>query len=272
MYDQIIKNFRQELDTVGEYSSWLRKAEKGIKISKKAISKLKLQVEKAGFDTTAEEINFFKNIKPIPMSYLIFYTEVRTCEHRKPKAGNSFQKRYLKKELKKVNKFFQQNNDFVVYMDQGQTYIDHQLFTRNHSTNFPFTPITNYYQYPEFSCSHGMLWSKVQAMQKYIGYIRESIQCLQPNLFSDRKHPLLIWSGSKISLVELIYALYSIGYLNHGTADLLTISSSFEDYFNIKLDNIYKTYSEIKARKDNRTRFLNKLQDYLEWKMIEEDR
>lgn len=275
MYDQIIENFRASLDTIDEHGSWLEKAEKGIKISNKTISKLKKLIEKEDFESVTEEIYFFKHIKPIPMSYLIFYSEVRSCEHLKPKAGNSFQVRFLEKELKKVNKFFQKNNDFVIYMEQGHNYIDHQLFTRDHSSNYPFTPIPNYYQYPEFSSSHGMLWAKVQAMYKYIHYIRESIQSLQPgnkSLFSDKKHELLKWSGSKTSLVELIYALYAIGYLNHGTADLNTIASSFEDYFNIKLDNIYKTYSEIKARKDNRTKFLSELQDHLENKMLQEDR
>ena len=87
-----------------------------------------------------------------------------------------------------------------------------------------------------------------------------------------RRHRVMLWSGSKTALVELIYALYASGDLNHGTSDISSITSSFEDYFNIKLDNIYKTYSEIKARKNNRTKYLETLMTALESKMNKDDK
>ena len=119
-----------------------------------------------------------------------------------------------------------------------------------------------------------MLWAKVQALYRFIYYIRERLQELQPGnaaLFSEKQHKIMLWSGSKTALVELIYALYSSGDLNHGAIDLQTIGSSFEDFFNIKLDNIYKTYSEIKARKGRRTKYLNELILHLEKKMVQDD-
>ena len=152
--------------------------------------------------------------------------------------------------------------------------MDHQLFTRNHRKNFPFTPTINYYQYPEFSSSHDMLWAKIQAMYRLIHYIREAIESLKPGTietFPPQKHPVMVWSGSKTALVELIYALFASGDLNHGTADISTLTTSFEDIFNIKLDNIYKTYSEIKARKNTRSKYLESLIVALEAKMNKDD-
>lgn len=70
----------------------------------------------------------FKNIKPFPMSYLIYFTEIRTCELSIPKVGKTHKIRYLEKEVKKVNKFFARNNDFVHYMEQDYGYLDHQFF------------------------------------------------------------------------------------------------------------------------------------------------
>ena len=81
----------------------------------------------------------------------------------------------------------------------------------------------------------------------------------------------MVWSGSKTALVELIYALFASGDLNHGTADISTLTTSFEDIFNIKLDNIYKTYSEIKARKNTRSKYLESLIVALEAKMNKDD-
>jgi len=275
MFDDVIHEFHNSLNTkVVPIPHPLKKADKGIDISNHTLSKLKEIVEKEDFENTPDEIEFFKKIKPCPMSYLIHFSEVRSCETRKPKAGKNFQFRFFEKELRKINKFFYKNNDFVQYMEQGHEYLDHQLFTRNHRKNYPFTPMINYYQYPEFSSSHDMLWAKIQAMYRLIHFIREAMETLRPGKQSglmDKKHKVMLWSGSKTSLVELIYALYANGDLNHGTVDISTITSSFEDFFNIKLENIYKTYSEIKSRKGPRAKYLHNLILRLEAKMNQDD-
>lgn len=275
MFEETLTPFSNELnDLLKSDQAHLNRAEQGIRLCNDVLSSLQSAVEKEDFENTAEEISFFKNIKPYPMSYLIYFTEIRTCELTIPKAGNSYKIRFLEKEVRKVNKFFTSNNDFVHYMEQNHNYLDHQFFTRNYRNAFPFTPTINYYQYPEFSTSHDMLWAKVQALYRFIHYLRESLQKLQPGseaLFSQKKHKLVLWSGSKTALVELIYALYSSGDLNHGTADLQTIATCFEDFFNVKLDNIYKTYSEIKARKNNRAKYLTELILHLEQKMVRDD-
>ena len=101
---------------------------KGINLSNKILTDLKVQVEREDFETVAEEIYFFKEVKPSVMSYLIYFTEVRSCEIRKPKAGIPFQIRFFEKEIKKVNKFFYRNSDFSYYMELGHSYQDHAAF------------------------------------------------------------------------------------------------------------------------------------------------
>ncbi|MEZ7506050.1 RteC domain-containing protein [Flavobacterium sp. Arc2] len=252
----------------------LKKATDGIHLCNKTLADMKERVDQNDFETTPDEIDFFKNIKPLPMSYLIYFTELRSCELRKPKAGTSYQIEFFDKEMRKINKFFSRNLDFVNYMEQGYTYIDHQFFTRNPGNSFPFTPMTAYYQYPEFSSSHDMLWAKIKAMYRFIHYIREAMQKLNAGnamLFDEKKHKVLLWTAPKTALTELIYALYSNGALNHGAADINTIAASFEDFFNIKIDNIYKTYSEIKERKSSKTKFLEELMMNLQQKIHKED-
>lgn len=252
----------------------LSKAGSGITLCNKTLSDLKEIVDKKDFNTIPEEIDFFKNIKPIPMSLLIYFTEVRSCELRMPKAGNSYKIQFLQKELRKINKFFYKNADFVHYMEQGFSYLDHQFFTRNHRDNFPFTPMTDNYQFPEFSTAQDMLWAKIKAMYRFIHYIRQALKQLKVDdseIFDEKKHNVLVWTGPKTALTELIYALFSNGAINHGAADINMITSSFEDFFNIKLDNIYKTYTEIKARKSSKTKFLEELTLNLQQKMYRED-
>jgi hypothetical protein len=252
----------------------LKKSREGIHFCNITLSYLKKNIEHNTFDTASTEIDFFKNIKTVPMSYLIYFTEVHSCELRKPKAGRLYQIEFLEKEMKKINKFFYRNVDFVNYMEQESTYLDHQFFTRNHKNLIPLNPTNDYYQYPEFSTSHDMVWAKVKAMDHFVNYIREAMQKLNAGnemMFEEKKHKVLVWTAPKTAITELIYALYSNGSLNNGAADINTITASFEDFFNIKLDNIYKTYSEIKGRKNSKTRFLEELMLNLQHKINKED-
>ncbi|SDR68483.1 RteC protein [Gillisia sp. Hel1_33_143] len=275
MFEKAMFMFTDQINQIiNSESSSLEKAELGIRLCNSTLSELQHMVEKEDFEDSASEINFFRNIKSLPMSYLIYFSEIRNCEHSIPKAGSSPKVRFLEKEVKKINKFFSQNKDFVNYMEQSHNYMDPQFFTRNNLDNFPFAPTINYYQYPEFSTSHDMLWAMVQAMYKFIHYIRDKLHKLQPDnkvLYAEKQPKLLLWSGSKTALVELIYSLYADGALNHGNVEISTIISSFEDFFNTKLDQGYKTYSEIKARKGDRTKYLNQLILKLESKMRRDD-
>lgn len=275
MFEKVLAFFIESIDQITQsVNPSLKKAEAGIRLCNNTLSELQNLVNKEDFESKEEEINFFRNIKPIPMSYLIYFTEVRTCELSVPKAGMQPKIRFLEKEVKKINKFFSRNNDFVNYMEQSHSYLDHQFFTRNNINNFPIAPTINYYQYPEFSTSHDMLWAKIQAMYRFIHYIREGLQKLQPgnkNLYVEKQPKLLLWTASKTSLIELIYALYSSRAFNNGAVELSTITSSFEDYFNVKLDNVYKTYTEIKARKGSKTKFLEELTIQLQHKINRDD-
>ena len=275
MIENIMSAFSENVDNlIHSGDSDLKKAESGIQLSVKTLSKLQKNVNKEDFEDPQSEIDFFRNIKPLPMSYHIYFSQIRNCEINLPKIGNSHKVRFLEKEIKKINQFFSENNSFVSYMEKGHTYLDHLFFSCHGKRDFSFNPNIHYYQYPEFSTSHDMLWSQVQALYRYIHYIREKLEKIEPGSssnFRERQPNLLVWSGTKTSLVEIIYALYFKGDINHGTADLKTIVAAFEDFFNIEIDNFYKTYGEIKSRKDPRTKYLHTIAAKLEAKINEED-
>ncbi len=81
----------------------------------------------------------------------------------------------------------------------------------------------------------------------------------------------LFWTGSKVSLIELIYSLHTVGVVNNGNASALAITSVFETAFNIDLGHYRKKYVEIRARKSERTKFLTSLQDQLLQRMDDAD-
>lgn len=79
------------------------------------------------------------------------------------------------------------------------------------------------------------------------------------------------WTGNKIDAIELIYALQNNGSINKGTADIKEMAAAFEQIFNIDLGNYYHAFVELKARKSNRTKFLDSLKESLIKRMDESD-
>ena len=72
-------------------------------------------------------------------------------------------------------------------------------------------------------------------------------------------------------MTELIYALHAKGVFNNGNADIKLIAKTFESALNIDLGDFYHTFMELKARKMNRTKFLDILCEALIKKMDEQN-
>ena len=81
MFTTVIQNFHQDLNNkVLCQIEPLQKADSGIELANATLSKLKELVEHEDFESPAEEIDFFKIIKVDPMSYLIYFSELRSCD------------------------------------------------------------------------------------------------------------------------------------------------------------------------------------------------
>jgi hypothetical protein len=81
----------------------------------------------------------------------------------------------------------------------------------------------------------------------------------------------LTWTGSKVELVELIYAWETAGCFNHGHATIKEIAAYIEVIFNVDLGDYYDTFRDMRNRV-NRTAFLDKLIKVLNDRMDEADR
>jgi hypothetical protein len=81
----------------------------------------------------------------------------------------------------------------------------------------------------------------------------------------------MTWTGSKIDLVELIYAWEEIGCFNHGNVNIKELVAYIEVIFNIDLGDYYGTFREMRNRV-NQTAFLDKLIKVLKDRMDEVDR
>tara|TARA_R110002033_G_scaffold2424_3_gene16882 strand:- start:64985 stop:65818 length:834 start_codon:yes stop_codon:yes gene_type:complete len=276
MFKNEINDFKEKLKKIESVDRIeLEHANEGIHLCNNTLYLLRAAMKEGVFDSEENEICFFKEIKVQPLSYLIYFSEVRSCELMLPKIGIDHQLSYLKKKIRHVNKFFNRNWDFVHYMEQNLTYMDRLYFIRKNSVFPTYSLPETLYLDPNFFTSHDMLWARIRGMNSFIDYLDKLINLLKLQRHQamnfGRPKKALVWSASKTALTELIYALYSCSVVNGGKEDIKGIAAAFEELFNIRLDNIYKTYSEIKTRKDSKARFLEELIFRFNQKVYDDD-
>lgn len=79
------------------------------------------------------------------------------------------------------------------------------------------------------------------------------------------------WTGSKVGLVELIYALHTEGVFNNGKAQLKDITAFFESSCGVTLVNVPNQFQEIRGRKNEPTRFLDSMKEKLVQRIVDAD-
>ena len=256
-----IKEFEIEADCSTE------RIEAVIQLIIKCLFDVKKYILKRGFKNVDEEIRFFKYQKPIIVSKLIYYNAIYKIETRRP-YGNKRTKKYFVKELKKLKRFFENNLDFYKYYRSNNSFFDEQFFVRG-KHDIRLWLDTFYFEADHrFSTSHEYKVAKIIANDLIQVYLEDRLNNINVKKVSDNS---LIWTASKTALTELIYALYSHGAFNNGNTEIKLIAKTFEDAFNIELGDFYHTFMELKARKINRTKFLDRLCEALIKKMDEQD-
>lgn len=260
-FEQIIDSFNTDVSKIEQSSSGILDcANKVIILSRNILSIFKKYISKNDFKEIDEEIHFFKHTKQIPLTPLIYYTEIRSFELQYPKVNRKTQKEFVNSKMEKLNRFFSHNLDFIQYVENGLTHFDKQFYTRNFLDFYHITSSDFYFQDPDFTTSRDMLLGKVSANKKLIVYLKKRLaQPEQNSLNGYSTHKPLKWTASKTGLTELIYALHSNRVLNNGNVEIKEIVATLQKVIQFDLGDFYKIYSEIKSRKISRTKFLDDL-------------
>lgn len=267
--EKLNKIYSEESDRVIVYLT-------SIKYLKEAINRLKLFINTYQFKDAEEEILFFKTIKPEILSKLIYFNRISNIEIKRPTGSFESQRKHLLYELDRLTIFFNDHIDFYQYYRMNSTSLDEHYFTREKNNIHLYQDSLTYYIENEFSTSHDILLANIKANDKIESYIKKELEILaikeqNPNWeqLGNLSSNSLQWTDSKTALVELIYALHSTGSVNNGKTEIRELTAFFEQIFNIKLTDIYRTYLDIKIR-STPTKYIDTLKTAL-IKRIEED-
>lgn len=272
----LLNNLTEQLNFIDlEIDDTVLKCEKSVEVTITTIQKVKKEILRVGFKSVSEEIHFFKEIKPQFTSKRIYYNSVYRIETKKPSGSTRIFKKYYNNELEKLKRYFDDNLDFYKYYRTKSTYLDYKYFVRG---SFDVKQsLDNFYYETDlnFSTSHDFKIAKIIANDLLQLYLEDGIKLLdrKSNKMITQRNPnvKLIWTGSKIALTELLYALQTEGVFNNGSADLKIIAEFFEDNFSLELGQYRRNFLEIRARKENRTKFLDTLKTNLLKRMDDTD-
>ena len=272
-YQKLLSEFEGQLEALESGNGdILYKAEKGIVLVEKCIRKLQKQIVGQDFETQADEIYFFKHVKPQIFSKLIYYIRLFSIESKRPRGKDVSQIKYLQQQIDKLQNFFNENLEFYNYYRRGAMSMDEQYFVRgNRDLRMPLESFHFLIDDQFSTCQDGTV-ATIMAYDMLIVYLRKEVDDLNNNMEPTKNAPMekpskLFWTGSKTDLIELLYALHTSKSINGGTVDIKEMASHFEYFYNVDLGNYYHTFIDIRSRKSSRTRFLDRLIEMLNQRM-----
>lgn len=266
-YSRIINELKSDLERLAVSSdSMLGTAKTGIIFCREALVKLRWLVLQHGFPDVDTEIQFFKQIKPVAYSHLLFYQAVFELESFRSRYDNGMLTRCMELKLKEIEQFMEEHASYVQYYNCGFTYLDSLYFVRDRD-EIPFELRGNHQLMDEqFNTWQDHIFAVIAANYMLSDYLRYQLFSGKGNPENTESIaiPKTKWTGNKIDLAELIYALYYAGVVEHGRTPIKEMAALFETIFDVRLgQDIYRYFSEIQQRKIEPTKFLRLLRDVL---------
>jgi len=274
--ESLLAELEQQLKSIhSETKEPIQYAEQAIKKLIKILEKLKTTFLNHHFESKLEEIDFFRNVKPLFAAKLIYYNDIYNIETNKPFGSKKAIRKYYNAEVIKLETFFKENVEFYKYYRTGNRNLDNKYFIRG-KHDVRHTLDSFYFQADHrFSTSHDYKVARILANDRIKIYLETVISKLEnkenPTETAIPLRKTQKWTSSKVALVELIYALHTEGVFNNGTSELKEVTTFFEAAFDVDLGQFNRTFLEIRSRKSERTKFLNALKEKLILRMDDAD-
>ncbi|WP_026769690.1 RteC domain-containing protein [Asinibacterium sp. OR53] len=267
---------KQERKLSAEASSFIDEAYRMTIYLQELLRTVKEDVLKEGFANKAEEIHFFKLVKPNILGKLIYYNKVYRIETACPADNGNLHQCYFALQLRELKQEYKEhicNSDFYRYYRSGRTDRDETYYTLG---NINYNDGLNSFVFeidPQFSTYFDYKVAKIVANELIYNYLTTKLSPEQsPDaLLQDSDTKDIFWTQTKNALIELIYALHAVDAVSHGKLGIRKISMVFQILFRVSLSDIHNSFHRMKTRAGSRTLFLDQLKYSLEEYMDKED-
>lgn len=235
---------------------------KSIGLCNDSLRTLRQTVEAQGFPDQDTEVFYFKKIKPAVEGRFTYCKRVYQLQLNELKS-TQLEKERLRRELDAASQVLAQQESFWRYCQSGSQSLDEQYFVRG-KEDWALQPWHTSFD-ERFSTSGDQQLAQLIATELFMEYVDRRIKQQSDPASGDNRRPPgppMRCNASATEMVELIYALHAAGVFPGSIRELI---QAFENSFQIRLPNYHVTFGQIKARKTEFTRFLNKLVTALEF-------
>jgi hypothetical protein len=144
---------------------------------------IKNRIRGANFSSPADEIRYFRHLKPKLTSKMIYHLKVYHLELRASGASEEMIRYYLNRELEKMKAFYANNSEFIRYIQSEDTVLDKVYFMRDnldfrHSSESLYTELD-----PEQTTFYDIKVAKLYAYEDLSAYMDNKLRA-----FDDPPH------------------------------------------------------------------------------------
>ena len=195
-----------------------------------------MEIEKGHvFESTEDEVRYYKYEKPKFQRYGIFYNKLWKLELHVPMGSQKMKADYYEDAFRHVNMTFIENQEYVAYYRMKGTDQDENLFLRNSPNNHIF------------------------ALIEATSMMEEFLYSIDDDRTIDEKindYPRFTWTGKLTNLVILVKGLVLSKSINNGSITTKELVEYFQVMFNVDLKDHYRKYQDVKNSQDP-TKFLD---------------
>lgn len=231
---------------------------------------VKTFITEEGFKNDAEEIHFFRTIKPQILGKLIYYNKIYRIETSCPVSNGKMYYSYFSTQLANLKRDYSEhvcNSDFYRYYRSGRTDRDHTYFKRGNINYLDGLNSIVFEIDSSFSTFYDYKVSRIISNELLYTYLLTKInpdETPDAILQNSESTKDVFWTDSKNALIELVYALYASGAISHGKIGIRKISLIFQILFRVPLGDLHHAFHRMKTRTGSRTAFLDQLKSSLE--------
>jgi hypothetical protein len=258
--DKILSQSKRLIDEAYEMTLYLQNL----------LFSVKTFITEEGFKNDAEEIHFFRTIKPQILGKLIYYNKIYRIETSCPVSNGKMYYSYFSTHLANLKRDYSEhvcNSDFYRYYRSGRTDRDHTYFKRGNINYHDGLNSIVFEIDSSFSTFYDYKVSRIISNELLYTYLLTKInpdETPDAILQNSESTKDVFWTDSKNALIELVYALYASGAISHGKIGIRKISLIFQILFRVPLGDLHHAFHRMKTRTGSRTAFLDQLKSSLE--------
>ncbi|MDR7131669.1 hypothetical protein J2X69_004033 [Algoriphagus sp. 4150] len=233
----------------------------------RTIQELKEGMKELEFQDEEEEIEFFKVYMTEFLSRSQFLSELFQIESERSGMVNQSDDFFYSDKMEEVKKYFQRYAALNNYLIMGKSYLDRVYFLRGSEAPLIYPDLFRHTIDSSFCTVYTLHFARLKAMEKLMNYLSKKVREVKAEVGKTSgsiQQASLLWTGSKVDLVELIYALKTTSVVNHGSVTVADLAAALGDFFGKELKGYYKTFEEIRGRRNSKTFFLDRCKSSLD--------